>query len=239
MRFAITLLCAAGSTAALTANVGPLPSGWAYVGCLYEGDGIRILNQTYYPTPALTPDFCATYCGDQGLPYAAMEIGNQCFCGDALALVQASPESECSFPCGGDSSLVCGGYAYMTLLSLLTDIPSGLSAQGSSSGLSVESSTTSTSGATSWAMATSTVPLSSFTQVSSLLTSLLATTTSAQAVLPSLAPSYTPASHAIPVFRNASAQVVFGVVRFSSSSWFEPLLTTRSTRPAPPGTRIV
>ncbi|WVQ78440.1 hypothetical protein IAT38_000526 [Cryptococcus sp. DSM 104549] len=135
------------------ANIPALPSGWTYVGCLYEGDGQRILNQTYYWVEKMTLSICVQYCASQGMPMAALEAHDQCFCGKSLTYVQPVDDAICNYTCPGDTSQMCGGWGYMTLFSLASQDPR-ISA-GLISSSSTKASSTSAAAATTTPAASS------------------------------------------------------------------------------------
>ena len=41
--------------------------------------------------------------------YAALEVSNQCFCGQEFGSYGKVADSQCDQDCGGDSSMKCGG----------------------------------------------------------------------------------------------------------------------------------
>ncbi|KAK3314419.1 WSC domain-containing protein, partial [Apodospora peruviana] len=64
----------------------------------------------------MTLDKCATFCASW--PYFGAEYGRECFCGlgiDQNAGGAPAPQAECSFPCAGDSSEICGAGGRMNL----------------------------------------------------------------------------------------------------------------------------
>jgi hypothetical protein len=56
----------------------------------------------------MTPAACAVQCA--GFKFFGVQIGYACFCGDDHDPVKHGPvpESDCSVPCSGDSSIMCG-----------------------------------------------------------------------------------------------------------------------------------
>ncbi len=98
------------------------------MGC-YNDVSSRILSDKEFLTLSdNTPMSCARRClaASQAFVYSGTEIGNQCFCSatepdpskvysilnvsniEYITLFQATNPSDCSRPCSGDSSLICG-----------------------------------------------------------------------------------------------------------------------------------
>ncbi|WVQ99037.1 hypothetical protein IAU59_006169 [Kwoniella sp. CBS 9459] len=127
------LLCCILSTQA--AKIPSLPNDWTYVGCLLEGEGQRMLNASEYlwGMEGMTLRMCVDHCVDQGLPMAGLENYDQCFCGTTLKYYQPVSESNCNYPCGGDKTQMCGGWAYMTLFSTTDKNPRGSGSTNSKS----------------------------------------------------------------------------------------------------------
>ncbi|KOS17157.1 WSC domain-containing protein 2 [Escovopsis weberi] len=91
--------------------------GFTYVGCFRDTDA-RVL--TGEELPALGPmstEKCITRCKDHGFSLAGTEYGGQCFCGDKLVGSSKIDESECSMPCEGDASEICGGGSALSMYS--------------------------------------------------------------------------------------------------------------------------
>ncbi|KAJ6591192.1 glyoxal oxidase N-terminus-domain-containing protein [Mycena vulgaris] len=101
------------SIAQTTTPSGPtLPTGWAYVACTKEPSSGRLLTGYAFTSASLTVESCIATCQSRGFTHAGVEYANECYCGNgyASAAVTAS-ESDCSMPCAGKSSEMCGaGY---------------------------------------------------------------------------------------------------------------------------------
>ncbi|PPQ65260.1 hypothetical protein CVT24_011415 [Panaeolus cyanescens] len=95
--------------------LAPAPVGWRYRGC-YEDTPLRILDGTFYADSAsMTVNSCISRCEADGLRYAGLEIGDQCFCGNNLKSgAVLRPEGECSMPCAGS-----GNFSSMPVVVLL------------------------------------------------------------------------------------------------------------------------
>jgi hypothetical protein len=85
----------------------PVTGAFAYHGCYSDG-APRVLQGKVTVDHAMTPTLCATHCADYA--YFGVEYGTECYCGTNLeAASTKQPEAECTMPCGGNSSLTCGG----------------------------------------------------------------------------------------------------------------------------------
>lgn len=58
----------------------------------------------------LTAAWCSAFClGEKGQSYFGLELGNQCWCGSALAIgSNGVPQTDCNVTCTGDSTKKCG-----------------------------------------------------------------------------------------------------------------------------------
>ncbi|PVF92304.1 WSC-domain-containing protein [Serendipita vermifera] len=111
---------APSTTASNTPPVtGSAPRGWVYRGCYEDKLNPRTLNGSgmYYKVP-MTPQACTDHCAKQGFVIAGTEYSGECFCGNRMTHGGVKkPESECNMPCKGDSSVMCGGPARLTVYS--------------------------------------------------------------------------------------------------------------------------
>ncbi|KAF8983616.1 glycosyl hydrolase family 71-domain-containing protein [Cyathus striatus] len=87
-------------------------TSWSSAGC-YADSADRMLRGWSTSQSGMTTDKCIGLCSDRGFSMAATEYGVECYCGSQLfkasgAGVPAS-SSDCSTPCDGDSSKMCGG----------------------------------------------------------------------------------------------------------------------------------
>ncbi|TID00360.1 putative fungistatic metabolite [Colletotrichum higginsianum] len=99
------------STAVPTATAPPTNErvgDWLLEGCYTEGDGVRALGARMYANDSMTLETCGGFC--QGNKYFGTEYGRECWCGDEFGTgsVLAANQEDCSFPCGGDSTQLCG-----------------------------------------------------------------------------------------------------------------------------------
>lgn len=96
------------------------PDGWTNQGCWQDGPNGRIMPTYQAPDdPELTPQKCAQVCFTNNYTISGTEYYTQCFCSDAIynGGVASDDTSSCSTPCGGDSSVMCGGSGYLTIYS--------------------------------------------------------------------------------------------------------------------------
>ncbi|KAH6693618.1 WSC domain-containing protein [Plectosphaerella plurivora] len=79
-------------------------------------DGVRTLDFLVITGDSMTPEKCLASCHEDGMPYAGLEFGRECWCGTALpSNTQSVSIGECSKVCSGDSSLLCGGSDRLSL----------------------------------------------------------------------------------------------------------------------------
>ena len=80
----------------------------ASFGCFNDSQHECAFKQTYQGS-SLTPSFCAAKCNNIGSFIAAVEDGDQCFCGSTLkACGPLVPDTMCNKSCTGEPSLPCG-----------------------------------------------------------------------------------------------------------------------------------
>jgi WSC domain len=78
---------------------------WNSLGCFTVDNVDRdIMTQVSAQNHQLTPETCQATCGDLGFTMAAVEKGNDCWCGNIFKT--GSPSSGCIMPCNGDDSQV-------------------------------------------------------------------------------------------------------------------------------------
>jgi len=57
----------------------------------------------------MTIETCIAWCSGQGYTVVGLQYGTQCFCdNEIVAGGTQAPESDCSDPCGGDNTEICG-----------------------------------------------------------------------------------------------------------------------------------
>ncbi|CAK7268592.1 hypothetical protein SEPCBS119000_003139 [Sporothrix epigloea] len=80
---------------------------WAYQGCYTEATAGRALAALSQANNQMTYEKCAAFCSDYA--FFGVEYGTQCYCGNYLAAgSNKTAESDCSTPCAGDPSGLCG-----------------------------------------------------------------------------------------------------------------------------------
>ncbi|BFZ57703.1 hypothetical protein PYCC9005_004756 [Savitreella phatthalungensis] len=84
-------------------------AGYSAIGCYKDTYPTRALDGASYSISNYnTVEHCNVFCSDRGYTYAGTEFSSECYCGNTLP-EPADDQSQCNFPCGGDSSEVCGG----------------------------------------------------------------------------------------------------------------------------------
>ncbi|KAI9894440.1 MAG: hypothetical protein M1814_003198 [Vezdaea aestivalis] len=175
--------CGAGSRLSTYRNLQYVPysppsiPGYTYQGCYNEVSG-RALAGTGTASDTMTVENCAAFCN--GATYFGVEYGRECYCSASLkAGSEKQAESDCSFPCKGNSSQFCGAGGRFNLWlkgsttsssSSSSSTSSSSSSSGSSSSLSsssVSSSSSSVSPTTSSSTTSSATSSSSSSSVSS------------------------------------------------------------------------
>ncbi|KAL2269755.1 hypothetical protein VTJ83DRAFT_1939 [Remersonia thermophila] len=78
-----------------------------YLGCFTDSGNNRALRGIVTFDSAMTLEKCAEICSSYS--FFGVEYGSQCFCGvDLDDSSEEVPQAECSMPCGGDPTNVCG-----------------------------------------------------------------------------------------------------------------------------------
>ncbi|KAK4207615.1 WSC domain-containing protein [Rhypophila decipiens] len=86
----------------------PVP-GFDYQGCFTDNVPHRVLSAAVFSDPQMTPSKCAASCTVAGFTWSGTQYGAECYCGNELNPASTKvAESECSMPCGGDTTLKCG-----------------------------------------------------------------------------------------------------------------------------------
>ena len=96
--------CSNSSSAAYNAT-------FTNLGC-YNDSSVSILSAAKLSTIAMTPSYCASWCGERGYGYGGINFGTQCFCGNEPNFSNANEidEDRCQ-PCTTDPASKCGaGY---------------------------------------------------------------------------------------------------------------------------------
>lgn len=149
--------CGGTDNPGLVNAITPLPAGWSDLGCIAEGTSGRALPNLVFQGGNTTKAGCSALCANQGLPYAGVENGNQCFCGSALmngAVTSTVPQEQCNGRCSGNSLETCGGPNKLQLLHNPNPVPVSLPLGSSGSPPPPPSPTSSTAPAASSAPTT-------------------------------------------------------------------------------------
>ncbi|KAH8201579.1 hypothetical protein TruAng_004271 [Truncatella angustata] len=102
------------------AAVTGLPTGWSSQGCWQDGPNGRIMPTYQAPdSQTLTPQSCAQLCYSKGYNVSGTEYYSQCFCSNAIynGGIKGTDQTKCNTPCAGDSSVMCGGAGYLSIIS--------------------------------------------------------------------------------------------------------------------------
>ncbi|KAF6798888.1 CFEM domain-containing protein [Colletotrichum sojae] len=86
----------------------PALLGWTSMGC-YEADRTLKAYSSAVDGGRRTPDLCGAACYADGLKYASLQAGKECWCNDFVGNGWASYQQDCNIPCPGDASQKCGG----------------------------------------------------------------------------------------------------------------------------------
>ena len=106
----LNVYVSANAPSSTTTTSVALPSGWTAKGCYTEATNSRALTSLFISDPKMTPLLCMTTCQQKGYMYAGVEYASQCFCGNSIVAGSVSASSsDCSMPCSGDSTQMCGG----------------------------------------------------------------------------------------------------------------------------------
>lgn len=111
-----------------TARTTDLPGKFSYAGCFAEpGGAARIWPYQITDTLGTTVEGCLNLCSKYGYPAAALEYGQECWCGDPEQLEEeggfAAPETDCTMPCSGSPTELCGGVQRFNLYTWSTTEP--------------------------------------------------------------------------------------------------------------------
>jgi hypothetical protein len=84
-------------------------SSYTYLGCYQDSVGKRTLNYASNRDSGIqTVETCTSWCAANRYIYCGLEYGNECYGDYSLPESLTAPDSDCSMPCAGNSSQVCG-----------------------------------------------------------------------------------------------------------------------------------
>lgn len=100
----------------------PTPGSWSYLACYHDPESARLLNgYSYTSTTGMTPEACTSACESRSFKFAALEYGQECWCGSSLASsATKANEADCSMPCSGQATAKCGA-SYIASVYTLSD----------------------------------------------------------------------------------------------------------------------
>uniref|UniRef100_A0AAG5D7T0 protein xylosyltransferase n=1 Tax=Anopheles atroparvus TaxID=41427 RepID=A0AAG5D7T0_ANOAO len=87
------------------------------LGCFRDEKDFRLLSG-YFTTfkTVNSPEKCIRLCLQSGYPFAGVQYGYECFCGDDEPKVSVKlPDSSCNIKCPGDAKQACGGFFTMNV----------------------------------------------------------------------------------------------------------------------------
>jgi hypothetical protein len=104
-------------------SLGPSPTAWDPIGCYAQNPVRSILEQNMTPNGdgALTIPKCKLTCYRRAYKFAGVLQGNQCWCSNYVAGEWAKNQTDCSAPCAGDKSTVCGGTGVFNVFEALAN----------------------------------------------------------------------------------------------------------------------
>lgn len=95
-----------------------------YVGC-YKDTTAHNLADFFFQSSSMTPALCQQGCAEvsPNSDIAGAQYGNQCRCGTTAQLTQGAilPDSQCTNPCAGNSSRVCGSFLEYSAYTVTAD----------------------------------------------------------------------------------------------------------------------
>lgn len=124
-----------------TSTLGPANKAtvgsYSYYGCQTEATTGRALSGAAYAYDAMTLESCATNCA--GFSMFGVEYGRECYCGNSFTAGSIpAPPTDCSFPCPGDGTELCGAGNRLSVYATNYTAPSSVA-----SGTTATSTTTS------------------------------------------------------------------------------------------------
>ncbi|MCJ1402847.1 hypothetical protein MMC11_006068 [Xylographa trunciseda] len=112
------------SSTVTTSSSTPKPtiSGYTYQGCMVDNISGRVLTGKSTSTSTTTYASCAAFCA--GYNYMGLEYSSECWCGNSYANpTSLAPDTDCSFPCSGSASEVCGAGNRLTMFQNNIQVP--------------------------------------------------------------------------------------------------------------------
>lgn len=95
---------------------------FVYSGCFQDGSSPTLSFRSDMDTNSATVEGCMAECKGNGFRYAGLEYYGVCFCGNSVDGGQLA-DSQCTFPCNGNKSEVCGGDNKLSVYQDTTFLP--------------------------------------------------------------------------------------------------------------------
>jgi hypothetical protein len=83
-----------------------VPAGWTYYGCWVDQDA-RTFDNGPFVDDSMTVDLCLQTCFSNGILFAGVENGNECWCDTQIHVENGArmsglpPNAQCATPCNG------------------------------------------------------------------------------------------------------------------------------------------
>jgi hypothetical protein len=84
------------------------PGRTGLIGCFKDPNNPYDLDGHLERSAGNTPQRCVEICKGKGFPYAGVQYGQSCLCGNSYG--KFGTADNCNMKCTGDSSQICGGY---------------------------------------------------------------------------------------------------------------------------------
>ncbi|KAM3070359.1 hypothetical protein ACMFMG_010190 [Clarireedia jacksonii] len=90
-------------------------TAFVYAGCFKDpSTPSALIERANLDFQNMTIQTCVDFCKGNGYKYAGLEYYGECFCGASVRGTQTN-ETDCSFPCTGDKTEVCGGFDILSV----------------------------------------------------------------------------------------------------------------------------
>jgi hypothetical protein len=97
-------------------NPTSLPGNWSLAGCFTDVSTARTLAATASASDNMTVETCISFCDAGGFIFAGVEFGKECYCDSTIQIPGGrAPQSDCSQPCAGNPSELCGASGRLTV----------------------------------------------------------------------------------------------------------------------------
>ncbi|RAL65885.1 hypothetical protein DID88_005548 [Monilinia fructigena] len=128
----ITTSTVAASSSTSSPSIQQTVGIYTYFGCQTEATSARALVSKASDTANMSLESCEASCS--GYTYFGTEYGRECYCGNAFSAGSIPvPNSDCSFPCAGNSSEFCGASGMLTVYQLNATLSSAAPTSNASS----------------------------------------------------------------------------------------------------------